>query len=53
MRTKWGRIPTRLDVETNPPGIFKQFEGRKQVRAALDTEGDAKWQKTFNELFKE
>ena len=53
MRTKWGRIPTRLDVETNPPGIFKQFEDRKQVRAALDTEGDAKWQKTFNELFKE
>ena len=53
MRTKWGRIPTRLDVATNPPGIFEQFQGRKQVRAALDPAEDAKWQKIFNDLFKE
>ncbi len=52
MRTKWGRIPTRLDVATNPPGIFDQFQNRKQVRAALDPAEDAKWQKTFNDLFK-
>jgi iron(III) transport system substrate-binding protein len=53
MRTKWGRIPTRLDVPTNPPGIFDQFLGRKQVRAALDPAQDASWQKTFNDLFKQ
>jgi len=53
MRTKWGRIPTRLDVTSNPPGIFEQFSGHKQVRAALDPAQDAQWQKTFNELFKE
>jgi iron(III) transport system substrate-binding protein len=53
MRTKWGRIPTRLDVPTNPPGIFDQFLGRQQVRAALDPAEDAKWQKTFNDLFKQ
>ncbi len=53
MRTKWGRIPTRLDVPTNPPGIFDQFLARKQVRAALDPAEDAKWQKTFNDLFKQ
>ena len=52
MRTKWGRIPTRLDVATNPPGIFEQFQRRKQVRAALDPAEDAKWQKTFNDLLK-
>src|SRR5215469_3043502 len=53
MRTKWGRIPTRLDVTSNPPGIFEQFKDHKQVRAALDPAQDAQWQKTFNELFKE
>jgi len=53
MRTKWGRLPTRADVPTNPPGIFEQFKGHKLVRAALDTAEDAKWQKTFNELFKQ
>jgi len=52
MRTKWGRIPTRLDVETNPPGIFDQFKNKKTVRAALSPAEDAQWQKTFNELFK-
>lgn len=52
MRTKWGRIPTRLDVPTNPPGILDQFLAKKTVRAALSPADDAKWQKTFNELFK-
>jgi iron(III) transport system substrate-binding protein len=52
MRTKWGRLPTRLDVETNPPGIFNEFKDKKTVRAALSPAEDAQWQKTFNELFK-
>jgi iron(III) transport system substrate-binding protein len=53
MRTTWGRIPTRGDVETNPPGIFEVFQSKTTVRAALSPAENEHWQKTFNELFKE
>ncbi|HXQ52508.1 MAG TPA: ABC transporter substrate-binding protein [Stellaceae bacterium] len=53
MRTKWGRIPTRADVATNPPGIFAAFQAKKTVRAALSPAENEAWQKTFNALFKE
>lgn len=52
LRTKWGRIPTRADVETNPPGILERFKPKHVVRAALSAEEDAQWQKRFNEWFK-
>jgi ABC-type Fe3+ transport system substrate-binding protein len=52
LRTKWGRIPTRLDVTANPPDIFGRIRPKKTVRAALSSSDDAKWQKIFNELFK-
>jgi iron(III) transport system substrate-binding protein len=53
MRTKWGRIPTRGDVETNPPGIIAQFQAKKTERAALSPAENEAWQKRFNTLFKE
>jgi iron(III) transport system substrate-binding protein len=53
MRTKWGRIPTRGDVQTNPPGIFEIFQSKKTVRAALTPAENEQWQKRFNALFKE
>lgn len=53
MRTQWGRIPTRADVPSNPPGILEQFQSKQVVRASLSPEEDQKWQKTFNELFKQ
>jgi iron(III) transport system substrate-binding protein len=52
LRTKWGRIPTRPDVQSNPPGIVAQFEAKKPMRAALTAEQDSAWQKSFNEWFK-
>ncbi len=55
MRTRWGYIPTRADVATNPPGILDQFKDPacKLVRVGLSPgPGTPKWQKTFNELFK-
>jgi iron(III) transport system substrate-binding protein len=52
MRTQWGRIPTRTDVETNPPGIHKAFEGKKLVNPHLGDTDDQKWQKAFNQAFK-
>ena len=51
MRTRWGRIPTRPDVATNPPGLMDRFKDKKIVRASLTAEEDQRWQKTFNEWF--
>jgi iron(III) transport system substrate-binding protein len=53
MRTRWGYVPTRADVATNPPGILDRFKDHQLVRSGLPPEADAKWQKLFNELFKE
>lgn len=52
MRTKWGRIPSRPDIESNPPGILKAFEGKKTVAPHLLPAEDSKWQKEFNQAFK-
>jgi iron(III) transport system substrate-binding protein len=52
MRTKWGRIPSRADIESNPPGILKAFEGKKTVAPHLLPADDQKWQKEFNKVFK-
>jgi ABC-type Fe3+ transport system substrate-binding protein len=52
MRTQWGRIPSRADVESNPPGILKAFEDKRQIQPHLADIDDAKWQKQFNQTFK-
>ena len=49
--TKYGRIPTRADVESNPPGVLKAYAGRKEVSAVMSPEEEDKWQKLFKELF--
>jgi iron(III) transport system substrate-binding protein len=49
--TKFGRIPTRADVETNPPGVLAAFEGKKVVSAVMSPQEEDKWQKLFKELF--
>lgn len=49
--TKFGRIPTRADVESNPPGVLKAYAGRKEVSAVMSPEEEDKWQKLFKELF--
>jgi iron(III) transport system substrate-binding protein len=50
-RTKWGRVPTRADVETNPPGIMERFKGKAFVRPNLTAAQESYWQKTFNQWF--
>lgn len=52
MRTKWGRIPSRPDIESNPPGILKAFQGKKTITPHLSPADDQKWQKEFNAAFK-
>jgi iron(III) transport system substrate-binding protein len=49
--TRKGRIPTRPDVATNPPELAGQLRQMKIAPIVLDTAGQRKWQKTFNELF--
>jgi iron(III) transport system substrate-binding protein len=49
---KFGRIPTRDDVESNPPGIIAAINKKKVITVLLDADEERKWQKKFNELFK-
>jgi iron(III) transport system substrate-binding protein len=53
MRTRWGYVPTRTDVATNPPGILDQFKDHPLARVGLSPDEDPKWQKLFNELLKQ
>jgi iron(III) transport system substrate-binding protein len=49
--TTAGRIPTRTDVETNPPGILKAFSGHKLNVSTMTAEEDQKWTKLFKDTF--
>jgi iron(III) transport system substrate-binding protein len=50
--TKFGRLPTRTDVETNPPGIVKQIEARKVVRTQFSQEEEKRLRQTFETLLR-
>ena len=50
--TKFGRLPTRTDVETNPPGIIKQVEVRKVVRTQFSQEEEKRLRQTFETLLR-
>jgi ABC-type Fe3+ transport system substrate-binding protein len=50
--TKFGRIPTRPDVESNPPGIVKLMNTRKVITVLITPQEEPKWQRQFNQLFK-
>jgi iron(III) transport system substrate-binding protein len=49
---KYGRIPTRADVQSNPPGIVQMLQTRKVVTTLLGPEEEKKWQRLFDQLFK-
>jgi iron(III) transport system substrate-binding protein len=50
--TKRGRLPTRTDVETNPPGVIDRLQQKKVVVTISSAEQQKKMQTTFNELFR-
>jgi iron(III) transport system substrate-binding protein len=50
--TKFGRLPTRADVETNPPGIIKQVETRKVVRTQFSQAEEKRLRQTFEALLR-
>jgi iron(III) transport system substrate-binding protein len=45
-----GRIPSRADVETNPPGVLKAMLARKVIPISLDPEQEKKADAVFKEL---
>lgn len=50
--TKKGRLPTRTDVETNPPGVIAALAQKKVIVTISSAEQQKKMQATFNELFR-
>jgi iron(III) transport system substrate-binding protein len=49
---KFGRLPTRSDVETNPPGIIKEVETRKVVRTQFSQEEEKRLRQMFEALLR-
>ena len=45
-----GRIPSRADVETNPPGVLKAMLAKKVIPISLDPEQEKKADAVFKEL---
>jgi iron(III) transport system substrate-binding protein len=50
--SKFGRIPTRADVQSNPPGIVDMMHQHKVLTTLLTPDEERKWQRTFDTLFK-
>lgn len=48
----FGRLPTRSNIETNPPGIVDALKSRKVVAVLNSAEEDKKWQQTFDTFFR-
>lgn len=49
---KFGRLPTRPDVNTNPAGVLEPVLKAKVITKLLDAEDEKKWVRIFNEIFR-
>jgi iron(III) transport system substrate-binding protein len=49
---KFGRLPTRKDVQANPPGVVETLERKKVLTVLLTPEEEKKWQRQFEQLFR-
>jgi iron(III) transport system substrate-binding protein len=50
--TRKGRLPTRADVVTNPPGVMDLLQKKTVVVTTTTAEEHRKAQQTFNEIFR-
>jgi iron(III) transport system substrate-binding protein len=50
--TKKGRLPSRPDVATNPPGVMDVLRQKKIVATVSSASEQRKMQQTFNEIFR-
>lgn len=49
---KFGRLPTRDDVETNPAGVLDPVAKAKVITTMLTPEDGRKWSKVFDDTFR-
>jgi ABC-type Fe3+ transport system substrate-binding protein len=49
---KFGRLPTRGDVQANPPGTLERLHAKTVVATVFKSADERKWRQTFNALFK-
>ncbi|MDB5532599.1 MAG: hypothetical protein JWO28_914 [Hyphomicrobiales bacterium] len=49
---KFGRLPTRPDVETNPPKVLDSMTGLSVTAKLLSAEDEKKWSAVFSEIFR-
>src|SRR5262245_11548194 len=50
--SKFGRLPTRTDVPTNPPGIIDTVNTKKVVRTMFDPDEERRLKQLFDTLFR-
>jgi iron(III) transport system substrate-binding protein len=50
--TQKGRLPTRRDVETNPPGIIDMLQQKKIIAPIVMADEQKKMQAAFNDIFR-
>jgi iron(III) transport system substrate-binding protein len=50
--TQKGRLPTRRDVETNPPGIIDALQQKKIIAPIVLADEQKKMQAAFNKIFR-
>jgi ABC-type Fe3+ transport system substrate-binding protein len=50
--TTKGRLPTRPDVPTNPPGVIDILQQKKIVPSIFSADEQKKWNVVFQEIFK-
>jgi iron(III) transport system substrate-binding protein len=49
---KFGRLPTRSDVASNPPGVVEMLTRKKVITVLMSPDEERKWQRQFDQLFK-
>jgi iron(III) transport system substrate-binding protein len=49
---RFGRLPTRKDVASNPPGIVEMLTQRKVITVLMSPDEERRWQRQFDQLFK-
>ena len=49
---KFGRLPTRQDVQSNPPGVIAILTQKKVITVLMSPDEERKWQRLFDQLFK-
>jgi iron(III) transport system substrate-binding protein len=49
---RFGRLTTRKDVASNPPGIVEMLTQKKVITVLLTPDEERKWQRQFDQLFK-